>query len=251
MQQTTDRKACPLRQTAGGSRSGKPLHFASSHVLGGFARGVLVESHEGRPTKIEGQSGPSCQSRSDRCLHAGRHSSTLRSRRSQTVLHRGFANTWDAFLAALLQEGNLWARDGGSRLAFVTGSVTSPSLRHQFQRISDRFPNARWIVHEPACDLETPLASFAGACRRHPFPRCRFSRLGPGMLTNARAFGRRREPGNAMNRLYVVESLPSLTGAMADHRFPMTPSDIVRLPEQIRAEMRGAPIPPLRHGSRR
>ena len=54
-----------------------------------------------------------------------------------------------------------------------------------------------------------------------------------------------------MNRLYVVESLPSLTGAMADHRFPMTPSDIVRLPEQIRAEMRGARNPAAPPGSRR
>jgi hypothetical protein len=45
-----------------------------------------------------------------------------------------------------------------------------------------------------------------------------FLAWGPAMLTNARTFARRREPGNAMNRLYVAESLPSLTGAMADHR---------------------------------
>jgi MoCo/4Fe-4S cofactor protein with predicted Tat translocation signal len=37
---------------------GKPLHFASSHVLGGFARGVRVESHEGAPDQDRGQSGP-------------------------------------------------------------------------------------------------------------------------------------------------------------------------------------------------
>src|SRR3978361_528799 len=33
---------------------GKPLFYATALTLGGYARGVLVETHEGRPTKIEG-----------------------------------------------------------------------------------------------------------------------------------------------------------------------------------------------------
>src|SRR5690554_3781882 len=33
---------------------GKPAYYASVFVLGGFATGVLVESHAGRPTKLEG-----------------------------------------------------------------------------------------------------------------------------------------------------------------------------------------------------
>jgi molybdopterin-containing oxidoreductase family iron-sulfur binding subunit len=33
---------------------GNPLHFASAYALEGYASGLLVESHAGRPTKVEG-----------------------------------------------------------------------------------------------------------------------------------------------------------------------------------------------------
>ena len=33
---------------------GEPLFYATAHVHGGYARGILAESYEGRPTKIEG-----------------------------------------------------------------------------------------------------------------------------------------------------------------------------------------------------
>ena len=78
---------------------------------------MLVESHEGRPTKIEGESGPSASLGATDVFMQAAILQLYDPDRSQTVLHRGFASTWDAFLAALLQEANLWARDGGSRLA--------------------------------------------------------------------------------------------------------------------------------------
>src|SRR5438105_10884902 len=33
---------------------GRPLFYATAMTIGGCATGILVESHEGRPTKVEG-----------------------------------------------------------------------------------------------------------------------------------------------------------------------------------------------------
>ena len=51
---------------------------------------------------------------------------------------------------------------------------------------------------------------------------------GPASLRYARDFtARRKRPGEQpMNRLYAVESTPTLTGAIADHRLPLRPSEI-------------------------
>src|SRR5260370_35692302 len=50
-----------------------------------------------------------------------------------------------------------------------------------------------------------------------------FLASGPGGVRYAREFARRRNPDDphgGMNRLYVVEPTPSVTGAAADHRLP-------------------------------
>jgi molybdopterin-containing oxidoreductase family iron-sulfur binding subunit len=56
-----------------------------------------------------------------------------------------------------------------------------------------------------------------------------FLTSGPGCIRYAREFARKRRvegPESKMNRLYAVESTPTNTGAMADHRLRMRASDI-------------------------
>ena len=56
-----------------------------------------------------------------------------------------------------------------------------------------------------------------------------FLSAGPGAVRYARDFANKRRvtgPESTMNRLYVVESTPTVTGAMADHRLPLRARDL-------------------------
>ena len=80
---------------------GKPLFFASAIPLGGIARPVLVESHMGRPTKIEGNpEHPASLGATDSLTQAavlGLYDPD----RSQTVTYRGEVRPWSACQSAI------------------------------------------------------------------------------------------------------------------------------------------------------
>ena len=92
---------------------GKPLYYATAMTMGGIATGLLVESHMGRPTKIEGNprhpSVPGTYWQGDKHLAPGVSDifaqaailSMYDPDRSQTVTHNGEVSTWDEFLTAL------------------------------------------------------------------------------------------------------------------------------------------------------
>ncbi|HEY5895366.1 MAG TPA: TAT-variant-translocated molybdopterin oxidoreductase [Chthoniobacterales bacterium] len=220
---------------------GEPLWFASAHLLSGVARGILVESHEGRPTKVEGNPDhPGSLGGTDAMMQA----SILQlydPDRSQTPLKRGIPSTWNALLTELLRPAARWGATKGAGLRFVSGRTTSPTLLDQMNQVIARYPDARWTIHEPAVN-SSALRVVCNVERADVILAIDADFLGssPAQLAYARQFARRRKPGDTMNRLYVAESAPSLTGAAADHRFVLGPDDLFRLPERIEHVLSGA-----------
>jgi molybdopterin-containing oxidoreductase family iron-sulfur binding subunit len=223
---------------------GKPLYYATAMTLGGAALGLLVESHLGRPTKIEGNE-----------LHPGSLGSTdsfaqasiltlYDPDRSQVVMEAGRISTWSAFLAALgraLQ--NLKARRGQG-LRLLTESVASPALAWQIQNLLKEYPEAKWHQFEPAhrdCVRFGAREAFGVVVdTQYRFDRANvvlsleadFLSCGPAHVRHARDFSARRRVGDPpveMNRLYVAESTPTNTGGMADHRLALRASEIEAL----------------------
>jgi len=237
----TDEKIVPYVEAPEQVVPGRPLFFATAMPLAGFATGVLAESHEGRPTKVEGNpQHPASLGATDAFAQAS-VLTLYDPDRSQVVTHRGRISTWTAFLGALNAALETERLRRGARLRLLTEAVTSPTLAHQLRELLARFPRARWYQYEPAGrDAARAGARLAFGRDLDAHYRLEGAAVilsldadllasGPGHLRYARDFAaaRRGEPGRAqMNRLYVVESTPSLTGAMADHRWPLRPGEV-------------------------
>src|SRR5262249_23561741 len=132
---------------------GKPLFFATAFTLGGMATGLLVESHEGRPTKIEGNpEHPASLGATDAFAQAS-ILTLYDPDRSQVVSNAGIISTASAFFTALNVEleGRRLSRGVGLRI--LTETVTSPTLAAQLGTLLSKFPAAQWHQYEPGgCD---------------------------------------------------------------------------------------------------
>ncbi len=237
---------------------GQPLFFATALTLGGIATGVLVESHMGRPTKIEGNpKHPASLGATDAFAQAS-VLTLYDPDRSQVVTKAGAISTWDALLAALNTELQVQRASQGAGFRVLTGTVTSPTLAHQLRTLLAKFPSAKWHQYEPAgrdqVRAGARLAFGQDVDTHYRFDRADvilaldadFLFCGPGALRYTREFVARRRvragqtPTATMNRLYAVESTPTLTGAMADHRLPLRASQIEGF---ARAVARGLGVP--------
>jgi len=226
---------------------GKPLFFATAMSLGGAATGLLVESHEGRPTKIEGNPlHPSSLGASD--VFAQAAILTLYDPdRSQTLTNLGEIRPWSAFLGAIRNALTAQAALRGAGLRILTESISSPTLAAQIREVIARYPSAKWHQWDPASRENARggslLAFGAYVDAQYRFDRADvvvaldadFLGCGPGRLRYAKDFSARRRPelSDRMNRLYAVETMPSLTGSCADHRVPAKPSEIIEVARAI------------------
>ena len=220
---------------------GKPLFFATALSLGGLATGVLVESHMGRPTKVEGNPDHPASLGATNAFEQAAVLTLYDPDRAQTITQTGAIRPWSAFLGAVRTVLDTERPRRGAGLRVLTETVTSPTLARQLRALLAAFPAARWHQYEPV-SRDNAQAGARLAFGRVVETRYQIEKadvllaldadvLGcsPGNLRYARAFATRRRPRTGeveMNRLYVVESAPSTTGAVADHRLPLRASAI-------------------------
>ena len=220
---------------------GTPLYFATATVMGGYARGVLVTSNMGRPTKIEGNPDhPASLGSSDIFMQAS-ILSLYDPDRSQVVTHNGEISTWNKCVAELQQGMEIQKALKGAGLRILTETVTSPTLAGQLLALLADYPQAKWHQYESVNEdneLEGAQLAFGEpVATQYHFEKADivlsldadFLTHGPAAVRSSRDFSRRRkvtELHPKMNRLYVAESTPSVTGSMADHRFRLRASEI-------------------------
>ena len=217
---------------------GRPMYYATAMTLGGYANPLLVESHLGRPTKIEGNDKhPASMGGTDIFAQAsllGLYDPD----RSQTVNSMGDVRSWQGFLSAI--RGPLSAQKSlqGAGIRILTATISSPTLADQIRNFLKIYPQAKWHVYEPV-NRDNVLEGAKMAFGQPVETRYDFSKADvvvsldadflyagyPGNTRYIRDFASRRSPDGTMNRLYVIESTPSSTGAKADHRVSVKASD--------------------------
>ncbi len=228
---------------------GKPLYYASAYVHDGVANGILVESHMGRPTKVEGNPEHPASLGSTDVFAQASVLTMYDPDRSQSVIRRGRITTYDAYLNELNEALSNQVEKQGGGIRVLTGTVTSPTLHGQLEGLLARYPGARWHQYDPVT-LDNAREGSKLAFGEIVSTRCDvkkadvilsldgdFLTTGPGAVRYARDFASRRDgndPDN-MNRLYVIESTPSLTGAQADHLLNRRAGEIEGLARMIAA----------------
>src|SRR3984893_14891876 len=221
---------------------GRPMFYATAVTLGGYASPVLVESHLGRPTKIEGNDQhPASLGGTD--IFAQASILTLYDPdRSQSVVSMGDQRSWQSFLSVI--RGPLNAQKAqkplrGVGILILPPSIPPPPLGDQLRNFLKIYPQAKWHVYEPVNRdnvLEGAKLAFGQPVEtRYDLSKADvivsldadFLYAGfPGNTKYIRDFAKRRNPDAPMNRLYVIESTPTSTGAKADHRLPVRASDL-------------------------
>lgn len=231
---------------------GEPLFYASTMQLGGYATGILAKSREGHPIKVDGNpEHPASVGASSVWMQASLLD-LYDPDRSQSFLHNGEISSWADFISDLNELVGEHEKDKGASLRFLTETVTSPTLSGQLETVLKRFPKAKWHQFESISRdnaREGARLAFGEIVEaQYRFDKAAvilslesdFLYTHPQRLRYTRDFtdGRRVSSGKTeMNRLYVVESTPTVTGTMADHRLPVSSSEVEYLAREIAARL--------------
>ncbi len=213
---------------------GKPMFYASAFALGGSVEGVVVESHDGRPIKVEGNGNHSGSGGATSLFAQASVLDLYDPDRSRMPMADGKISDWGTARAALSKMLESKAAGGGSGMAFVVRDMPSPTNRSLLQGIKQRYPSARFFDGDPmrATNAVAVAELLGGAGARY-----RYSLDGAKVIASFDAdflgathpdttrlssewAGTRKVvgPTDPMSRLYVFEPHLSNTGMMADHR---------------------------------
>jgi len=222
---------------------GVPKFFATTMPFPTGAIPLLVRSNEFRPTKIEGNpQHPASNGATDVFAQAS-ILDLYDPDRSQNSSYRGEQRNWGDFQTAINEYKAKATASGGAGLRFLSETVMSPTLAWQLQTVLKKFPGAR--CHQwDGVNRDSARAASQTLFGQYAEPIYRFDAAKvvlsldadflsgshfPGFLRYSREFiAQRKLAANVpMNRLYVVESFSTTTGALSDNRLPLRAVDIV------------------------
>ncbi len=242
-------KIIPYVEAEIGTIPGIPKYYASTLPFKNNALGVVIENHDERPVKVEGnEKHPTTLGKSNSFAQA----STLEMYdpdRARGVKFEGNKVDWNEYLkfAKSLNDGN------GKGLAVLMQESSSPTIKSLQEDFKKNLPNADWVVYE-SVNNENLYDGIELAFSKRLQPLYRLEKaqiivsLGSDFLGvddnniyHTRKFAQNRnivDENSTMNRLYVAESSISSTGSSADHRLNVPQHEMENLLSELAYELK-------------
>ncbi|WP_221030855.1 TAT-variant-translocated molybdopterin oxidoreductase [Actomonas aquatica] len=233
---------------------GVPQYFATAFPLRGAALPLLAETHQGRPTKLEGNPSYAPYGGASSLVSQGSVLDLYDPDRATTHTTGGRASTAVAMRDKLAAIHTAAASSGGAGLAILAETSSSPSRARLVRSLKQKLPNAIWAEYDAVIDTP-PAAAARAAFGQNVKPLYRFAKAKrivsidsdffhaeSGALGYARDFAKGRKvlkANDPMNRLYAVESMFTLTGSMADHRLRLASSHMLAFAAALLQQLSG------------
>lgn len=232
---------------------GQAYYYTTVFQHAGEAMGLVVETHDGRPTKIEGN--PAHPYSLGACSVHGQASllGLYDPDRAQQVAKDGNESSWENFNRFV--ESDFKPKLGqGEGLRFLSGRILSPSYRAVKTAVLKAYPQAKWVEFDPFApdnQLEGATIAFGQPLTPHyAFDKANvvvaldsdFLGVDSGTVRPIKLWTKNRHPeeeSQKLNRLYAVESRHSLTGMNADHRLRLRSTEIPGFAAELEAALNG------------
>jgi MoCo/4Fe-4S cofactor protein with predicted Tat translocation signal len=237
-------KVEPFGKQPEGYIHGVPSFYATAMPTRTGAVPLVAKSHDGRPVKVEGNSMyPGGNGGTDRFAQAS-ILNLYDPDRSRDYVNGNSVSAPEAAFDFLTGISKKFLANQGEGLAILAEPAQSPSRERLLALVNGVMPKAKFFTHDPL-DSGAHVAAASQVFGQNVKPTFRYDKaeiivsldcdfLGTEeeLGANIRRFAASRRietPADNINRLYVIESLMTLTGANADHRLRVPSSSLVKV----------------------
>ncbi len=228
---------------------GVPLFYASAMPFQGNLTGLVVENHEGRPTKVEGNDLHPASGGNTNAYHQASILEMYDPDRSRTPIRNGGASSSNSFHSFVSD----YFADTNKRVAFISEANSSPTYNGLKEEALNRFNTAEWVTYEPFGEdnvIEGNNIAFGQRLRSYynysnadiivSLDDDILAPTHPNNVEYAKQVTSRRKvtsQNDSMNRIYSVENGFSTTGSYADHRLRIKASEMADFANALAATL--------------
>lgn len=232
------RKAIPYLNKPVDVDPGVPNYYASTYINGSDYASIVVKTREGRPIKIDGNKLSKVTGGGTSAQIEASVLSLYDKYRLKEPMKSGEAISWEALDSEVSAKLNEIAATGG-QIRIVAHSTVSPSTKRALAAFATKYPSTQ-VVYYDALSLSGALDANQQNFGVRALPFYQFDQaktivsfdadflgnwLNPTLFGKQFAISRKLGPKKKeMSRLYSFEANLSLTGANADYRTPVKPS---------------------------